>query len=260
VATGSVGNLARDFSAASVRRAGPSERIVLEDLCPRPTYSVSAEPMCDAGLIRAVGEIDLGTVDALRRELDAAREEVATVVLDLSGVPFIDSTGLHLLLAASRNAAAADWALVVRPSVVVQRLRPETSSRYSIRARSMSLAKRPPRIGDDELGAGVRYGGPTQECGKPRKCEAFPRAADGIRTHDLLHGKQFVGLGDALNVAANGCVLAREQVPPMSSFQREITGISGLKPDSRQSSQQSCRRPQRVARPVAPMRRLGSGE
>jgi len=78
--------------------------------------------MCDAGLIRAVGEIDLGTVDALRRELDAAREEVATVVLDLSGVPFIDSTGLHLLLAASRNSAAADWALVVRPSVVVQRL------------------------------------------------------------------------------------------------------------------------------------------
>jgi hypothetical protein len=49
-------------------------------------------------------------------------------------------------------------------------------------------------------------------------------------------------------------------VPPMSSFQREITGISGLKPDSRQSSRQSCRRPQRVARPVAPMRRLGSGE
>jgi hypothetical protein len=43
--------------------------------------------MCDAGLIRAVGEIDLGTVDALRRELDAAREEVATVVLDLRASP-----------------------------------------------------------------------------------------------------------------------------------------------------------------------------
>jgi len=56
----------------------------------------------------------------------------------------------------------------------------------------MSLAKRPPRIGDDELGAGVRYGGPTQECGKPRKCEAFPRAAEGIRTLNLLHGKQNV--------------------------------------------------------------------
>jgi hypothetical protein len=90
--------------------------------------------------------------------------------------------------------------------------------------------------------------------------QAFLEAAEGIRTLDLLHGKQFVGLGDALNVAANGRVLAREQVPPMSSFQREITGISGLKPDSRQSSRQSCRRPQRVARPVAPMRRLGSGE
>jgi anti-anti-sigma factor len=83
---------------------------------------VTAEPVGDARLIRAVGEIDLVTVDALRRELDGAREEVATVVLDLSGVTFIDSTGLHLLLEASRNSAAGDWAFVVRPSVVVQRL------------------------------------------------------------------------------------------------------------------------------------------
>jgi anti-sigma B factor antagonist len=83
---------------------------------------VTAEPVGDARLIRAVGEIDLGTIDALRRELDAAREEVATVVLDLSGVTFIDSTGLHLLLEASRNSSAGDWAFVVHPSVVVQRL------------------------------------------------------------------------------------------------------------------------------------------
>jgi hypothetical protein len=67
----------------------------------------------------------------------------------------------------------------------------------------MSLAKWPPRIGDDELGAGVRYGGPTQECGKPRKCEAFPRAAEGIRTLDLLHGKQSVPRRIGMNMPAN---------------------------------------------------------
>jgi hypothetical protein len=36
---------------------------------------------------------------------------------------------------------------------------------------------------------------------KLRKCRAFLRAADGIRTHDLLHGKQTVGEGSRPQVA-----------------------------------------------------------
>jgi anti-anti-sigma factor len=84
---------------------------------------VTVEPVKDARLIRVAGEIDLSTVVALRRELDAAREEVATVLLDLSDVTFIDSTGLHLLLDASHSSAVSDWAFfLVRPSEAVQRL------------------------------------------------------------------------------------------------------------------------------------------
>jgi anti-anti-sigma factor len=84
---------------------------------------VTAEPLEDACLIRAAGEIDLGTVDALRRELDVARMEAVTVVLDLSDVTFIDSTGLHLLLKASHSSAVSDWGFfVVRPSEAVHRL------------------------------------------------------------------------------------------------------------------------------------------
>ena len=84
---------------------------------------ITSEPLEDARLVRADGEIDLSTVAALRRELDAAREEAVTVVLDLSGVTFIDSAGLHLLLDASHSSAVSDWAFfVVRPSAVVQRL------------------------------------------------------------------------------------------------------------------------------------------
>jgi len=84
---------------------------------------ITVEPLDEARLVCAAGEIDLSTVAALRHEVDAAREESVTVLLDLSGVTFIDSTGLHLLLEASQSSALSDWAFfVVRPSEVVQRL------------------------------------------------------------------------------------------------------------------------------------------
>jgi anti-sigma B factor antagonist len=84
---------------------------------------VTAEPLEGGIMVRAAGEIDVATVDLLRRQLDTAREESASVLLDLSGVTFIDSTGLQLLLDASLDSAACDWAFsIVRPSRVVQRL------------------------------------------------------------------------------------------------------------------------------------------
>jgi anti-anti-sigma factor len=84
---------------------------------------ITVEPLEDARLIRAAGEIDLSSVAALRRELDAARVEAVTVLLDLSDVTFIDSSGLHLLLHASHSSAVSDWAFfVVRPSESVLRL------------------------------------------------------------------------------------------------------------------------------------------
>jgi len=84
---------------------------------------VTIEPLEDACLIRAVGEIDLSTVNVLRRELDTAGEQVPTVLLDLSGVTFIDSTGLHLLLDASERSALGGWGFVLLgSSPVVQRL------------------------------------------------------------------------------------------------------------------------------------------
>jgi anti-anti-sigma factor len=84
---------------------------------------LTAEPLDDGIIVRATGEIDLSNVDLLRRQLGTAREQATTVLLDLSGVTFIDSTGLHLLLEASHSSVASDWGFyVVRPSRVVQRL------------------------------------------------------------------------------------------------------------------------------------------
>jgi anti-anti-sigma factor len=84
---------------------------------------VTAEPLEDAIIIRATGDIDMGTVDLLRDELDSAREQGASVLLDLFAVRFIDSTGLQLLLQASEMSAHSDWGFfLVRPSEAVQRL------------------------------------------------------------------------------------------------------------------------------------------
>jgi anti-anti-sigma factor len=85
--------------------------------------SVTVEVLEDARLIRVAGEIDLSSVDQLTSELESARREEATVLLDLSAVTFIDSTGLHVLLGASRDSAMSDWPFfIVRPSPVVRRL------------------------------------------------------------------------------------------------------------------------------------------
>jgi anti-anti-sigma factor len=84
---------------------------------------VAVEPLDDAILVSATGEIDMSTVDVLERELTTAREEGSTVLLDLSGVTFMDSTGLHVLLEASHSSAVSDWGFfVVRPSGAVRRL------------------------------------------------------------------------------------------------------------------------------------------
>jgi anti-sigma B factor antagonist len=91
---------------------------------PKPdVLRITVEPLEDGRLIRAAGEVDLSTAAALGRELAAARVEADTVLLDLSDVTFMDSTGLHLLLEASHRSAVTDWSFfVVRPSEAVRRL------------------------------------------------------------------------------------------------------------------------------------------
>jgi anti-sigma B factor antagonist len=55
----------------------------------------------DPSLIAPTGELDIATVDTLRRRLTAV---AADAVLDLSEVTFIDSTGLGAVIEADRLA------------------------------------------------------------------------------------------------------------------------------------------------------------
>jgi anti-sigma B factor antagonist len=77
----------------------------------------------DARIIHARGEVDLSSVELLRSQIDAARRERTVTLIDLSEITFMDSSGLHLLIEAAREAEGDGWSLfVVRPSAPVRRV------------------------------------------------------------------------------------------------------------------------------------------
>jgi stage II sporulation protein AA (anti-sigma F factor antagonist) len=70
------------------------------------------------------GELDMSGVDRARQAIDEAESSgAALLVLDLSELDFIDSTGLEVLLRAGRRATEAGRRLIVqRPSSYIRRL------------------------------------------------------------------------------------------------------------------------------------------
>ena len=70
------------------------------------------------------GELDISRALLLEQELRAVESaQPACIVIDLSELDFVDSSGLARLMAARRRAERASWRLlVVQGSEVVQRL------------------------------------------------------------------------------------------------------------------------------------------
>ena len=80
----------------------------------RITIQVRTED--DLYLISLVGELDTSSTEALDAELLRAEESSAgRIVLDLSGVEFIDSSGLELLVIARRRSDPDPDRLRIRP-------------------------------------------------------------------------------------------------------------------------------------------------
>jgi anti-sigma B factor antagonist len=78
--------------------------------------TIHVETEGDVYLISVVGELDLSTTQALEAELLRAEASSGSrIVLDLSGVDFIDSCGLELLVIAKRRSDAAADQLRIRP-------------------------------------------------------------------------------------------------------------------------------------------------
>ena len=67
-------------------------------------------------VVRPIGELDLATCGQLERHLqDLLDVGFGRVVVDLALLSFLDSTGVHLLFAFARRAAANGWTFEVLP-------------------------------------------------------------------------------------------------------------------------------------------------
>jgi anti-anti-sigma factor len=78
----------------------------------------------DRATVALRGELDLSGVDRARQAIEQAEaNESPLLVLDLSELEFIDSTGLEVMLRAARRAHDSGRRLIVaRPSRYVRRL------------------------------------------------------------------------------------------------------------------------------------------
>jgi anti-sigma B factor antagonist len=83
-------------------------------------------------LVAAAGEADITNRDDLRSVLDAeVTERPATLILDLSGLRFMDSSALHVILQANRalDRQGGVMALVAPQEAVAKMLRLTTADR-----------------------------------------------------------------------------------------------------------------------------------
>ena len=87
------------------------------------TFSVTVSKDRDRATVAVRGELDMSGIDRVNRAFAEAEEGTKLLVLDLSQLDFIDSTGLEVILRAARRAHDNGGRLVVsRPSRYVRRL------------------------------------------------------------------------------------------------------------------------------------------
>jgi stage II sporulation protein AA (anti-sigma F factor antagonist) len=86
--------------------------------------SMSSEREGDVHTIRLFGELDLAGADHVQRELEQAETtDAESIVMDLSGLTFMDSTGVRLMVtAAARSRADTNRLRLLRGPAAVQRV------------------------------------------------------------------------------------------------------------------------------------------
>ena len=79
-----------------------------------PVFEVEAASVSGAPGVVVRGEVDISTATQLTAAIDAAiRESVGAFVVDLSGVEFLDSSGVHVLVRARAVLGREERELVV---------------------------------------------------------------------------------------------------------------------------------------------------
>lgn len=81
---------------------------------PAVSLQIDAEPVARGVRIRLRGDVDLANVGDIQAKIDECLAAGCQhVVLDLRGVTFLDSTGVHLVLDTDATARAAGWQLLL---------------------------------------------------------------------------------------------------------------------------------------------------
>jgi anti-anti-sigma factor len=85
----------------------------MDQIQPSP-FGIRVLPM-QAGIarVRVIGEVDLCTAPLLEKALVRELEAASKLLLDLSEVSFLDSSGLHAIVSAARAASANGGMLAV---------------------------------------------------------------------------------------------------------------------------------------------------
>ncbi len=109
-------------------------------------FDARTEPRGGWVEVIVLGELDLASAPEFRRQLRRASEAGEPIVIDLSGVSFIDSVGLGLLVGADRRARAAGGSLTLTgPSPRVDALFVETGLSKLLDLRDSYVPSKPAR-------------------------------------------------------------------------------------------------------------------
>lgn len=68
-----------------------------------PGFAVDVVPAQGAVIVRVTGEIDLATSPRLRAALESATDQAEVIRVDMSGVTFLDSSGISVLVEAQQR-------------------------------------------------------------------------------------------------------------------------------------------------------------
>jgi anti-anti-sigma factor len=89
---------------------------------PTPEISFPVHEMAGCSVVVAAGELDIWTCPALRKALDAAADSARRLIVDLTDVTFLDSSGVGVLLDARMRGRQRGPVVLVGVAGMVRRV------------------------------------------------------------------------------------------------------------------------------------------
>lgn len=78
-----------------------------------PKIQIDVEKKADVTVVNLVGDIDTKTASAVSEKILPLAETEGKIILDLTGVPYMSSAGLRVLLSVYRQVKAKDRKLIL---------------------------------------------------------------------------------------------------------------------------------------------------